>query len=128
MSGSVGDVCDEVERFSFRISEKTVNSLDDDLDEVNVFPFVEASDIICVGYFAFVENQVDGAGVVFYKQPVAHILALAIHRQRFAVADIVDKKRYQLFGELVWPIIVGAVGHEGRHAVCVVICTHKVVA
>lgn len=46
------------------------------------------------------EDQVDGAGVVFDVEPVADILALAIDRQRPAVADVVDEQRDQAFREI----------------------------
>lgn len=49
------------------------------------------------------EDDVDGAGVIHYIQPVAHVLALAIYRQRFAVADIVDEQRDESSTELHTP-------------------------
>ena len=41
---------------------------------------------------------------------------------------IVDKQRYQFFRELIRAVVVGAVGDNGGHAVCVMICTYKMVA
>ena len=73
------------------------------------------------------ENHVDGAGMVFHEEPVAHVLALAIDRKRLLVADVVDKKRDELFGELVRTVVVGAVRHDGRHAVGVVECAYEMV-
>ena len=66
------------------------------------------------------ENHVDGAGMVFHEEPVAHVLALAIDRQRLLVADVVDEERNQLFGELVRAVVIGAVRDNRRHAVGVV--------
>ena len=74
------------------------------------------------------EDGVDGAGVVFDIEPVAHILPLAVHWQRFAVTDIVDEQRYQFLGELIGAVVVAAVGHERGHSVGVVVCAHEVVA
>ena len=34
-------------------------------------------------------------------EPIAHILSLAIHGQRLALAYIVYEKRYQFLGELI---------------------------
>ena len=73
------------------------------------------------------EDEVDGSGVIHYIQPVAHILSLAIYRQRFAMADIVDEQRDEFLGELIWTVVVRAVGHDSRHSVCVVEGTHEVV-
>ena len=44
------------------------------------------------------------------------------------MADVIDEERYQLLRELVRPVVVGAVGHDGRHAVGIVECANKVVA
>ena len=49
------------------------------------------------------EDDVDGAGVIHYIQPVAHVLTLAIYRQRFAVADIVDEQWDESSTELHTP-------------------------
>ena len=41
--------------------------------------------------------------------------------------DIVDEQRNQLLRELVWTVVVRAVGHDGRHTVCIVESTDEVV-
>ena len=98
MAETVGDVCDEAVGVAFGVAEQTVYGADDDFDQVDVFPFVEATDVVGVGYFAFVENQVDGAGMVFDKEPVADVFAFAVDRQGLAVADVVDEERYSFSG------------------------------
>ena len=110
------------------MAEQAVHGLDDDFYQVDVFPFVEAADVVRVSHFAFMENQVDGAGVVFHIEPVAHVLAFSIYRKGLAVADVVDEQRYQFFGELVRAVVVRAVRHDSRHSVCVVEGADKVVA
>ena len=60
--------------------------------------------------------------------PTANIFAFAVNGQRTAFAYIVDKQRYQLFGELIRTVVVRAVGNHRGHTVCVVESTHKVVA
>lgn len=124
---AVGDVGDELVAVAFGVTEETVNGLDDDTDDVDVLPFVEATDVIGLGNLAFVEDGVDCTGVVNDIEPVAHVLALSIDRQRFAVTDIVDEQRNELFGELVGTVVVGTVGHDGGHSVCVMIGTDEVV-
>ena len=125
---AVGDVGDEVEIFAFLTAKESVNGVDDNLDDVDVLPFVESSDVVGFSNGALVEDEVDGTGMVFHIKPVAYVLAFAIYRQRFAMADVIDEERNELLRELVWAVVVGAVGHDGGHAVGVVECAHEVVA
>ena len=125
--GAVGHIGNQVERIAFGVAEQAVDGLDDDLDNVDVLPLVEAAYVIGVRHPALVENEVDGAGMVFHIEPVAHVLALAIHREGLAMPNVVNEQRYQLFGELVRTVVVRTVGHDGRHAVGVVERPHKVV-
>ena len=83
--------------------------MDKDFDDIDVLPLVEAADVVGFSDFALMENQVDGPGMVLDIEPVTDILALAIDRQRLAMADVVDKQRNQLLRELVGTIVIGAV-------------------
>ena len=127
MAQTIRHVGDEVHVLAFRTAEEPVDGLDHDLDDVDVLPFVEAADVVRLGNLSVMENHVDGTGVVFYKEPVANVFALAVNRERLLVADVVDEQRNQLFGELVRTVVVGAVRHDRRHAVGVVERAHKVV-
>ena len=128
VAGTVSNVRYQVHILAFFAAKQTINRINHHLDDVDVLPLVEAADVVGLGYLALMEDKVDGAGMVFYIQPVAHILALAIHRQRLAVTDVVDEQRNQLLGELIRTVVVRTVGHDGRHAVSVVKGTDKVVA
>ena len=64
MALAVGDVGDKFFRRSFRISEQAVDGLDHHLDKVDVFPLVEAADIVGFGRFSLMEDKVDFPGVV----------------------------------------------------------------
>ena len=44
------------------------------------------------------------------------------------MTDVVDEQRYQFLRELVWAVVVGAVGHDGGQAVGVVEGAYEVVA
>ena len=127
MPRTVGDVGDELLALAFGVAQQPIDGADDDFNQVDVLPFVESADIVGFGDAAFVEDQVDGAGVVFDVEPVADILALAIDRQRPAVADVVDEQRDQLFGKLIGPVVVRAVGYDRRQTVGVVVGPHEMV-
>ena len=75
-----------------------------------------------------VEDSVDGAGVVFDVEPVAHVFALTVNGERLAMAYVVDEERDELLGELVGAVVVGAVRDDGRHAVSVVESADEMVA
>ena len=124
---AVRHVGDEVHVLAFGAAEEPVDGLNHDLDDVDVLPFVEAADVVSFGDLAVMENHVDSAGMVFHEKPVAHVFALTVNRERLLVADVIDKERNQLFGELVRAVVVRAVRDNRRHAVGVVERTHKVV-
>ena len=125
---TVGDVGDELLALAFGVAQQPIDGADDDFNQVDVLPFVESADIVGFGDAAFVEDQVDGAGVVFDVEPVADVLAAAVDGQRTAFPYVVDEERNQLLGKLVGPVVVRAVGHQRRHAVGVVESTDEVVA
>ena len=110
MAGAIGDKGDEVEVSAFWTTQQTIYGLDDRLDDVYILPLVESTNIIGLGYRALMEDEVDGACVVFYEEPVAYILTLAVDRKRFAMTDIIDEERNQFFRELVGSVVIGAVG------------------
>ena len=74
------------------------------------------------------EDGVDGAGVVFHIEPIAHILALAVHGQGLAGADVVDEEGDELLRELVGAVVVRAIGYQCGQPVGVVEGSHEVVA
>lgn len=117
----------QVHVFSFLASQQAVYRSDHYLDDVDVLPFVETADVVGFGHFSLMEDEVDGTGVVYHVQPVTHVLALTVYRQRLAVTDVVDEQRNQFFRELVRPVVVRTVGYDGGHAVCIVEGTDKMV-
>ena len=128
MTEAVGDVGDEVEIFAFLTAKESVNGVDDNLYYIYVLPLIETADVVGLCHLALMEDKVDGTGMVFHEEPVAHVLSFAIYGEWLAVTDIVDEEWYQLLGELVRTIVVGAVGDDGRHTVGVVIGSDKMVA
>ena len=127
MTEAVGDVGDEGFRIAFGVAEETVNGLDDYLDDVDIFPLVETADVVGFGNLSLVKDGVYGTGVVDHIEPVAHVLSLAVDRQRLAVTDVVDEQRNKFLRELIGTVVVRAVGHDGGHTVGVMVGTDKVV-
>ena len=125
---TVGDERDEVKVRTLRPAKKPVHRPDHDPDEVDVLPLVESADVVRVGCPAPVEDKVDRLRVVLHVEPVTYVLALAVHRQRLPVPDVVDEKRYQLLRELVRTVVVAAVRNYSGHPVGVVERTHEMVA
>ena len=111
MPGAVGYVGDEVITRAGGVAQQAIYRGNDDADEVDVLPLIEPADVVGVPNLATVENGIDGAGVVFYVQPITDILALAVHGQGLAGADVVDEEGDELLRELVGTVIVRAIGH-----------------
>ena len=128
VTGAIGNKSDEVQVFAFLTAKQTIDRLNQYFDEVNVLPFVKATDIVGFGRLSLVEDQVDGTGVVLHVEPVAHILALTINWQWLTMANVVDKQRDELLGELERTVVVRAIGHDNRHSVSIVIGTNEVIA
>ena len=91
MAQAVRHVGDEIQVLAFGAAEELIDGLDHDLDDVDVLPFVEAADVVRLSDLSVMENHVDGTCVVFYKEPVAHVFALAVNRERLLVANVVNE-------------------------------------
>ena len=124
---SVGYISDEIHILAFLSAEQSIHGLDNHLDDIDVLPLIETTDVVSLGNLTLVENHIDGTGMIYYIQPVAHVLTLTIYWQWLAMTDVVDEQRNQLLWELVWTVVVRAVGHDGRHTVCIVESTNEVV-
>ena len=124
---SISYVGDKVHILAFLSAEQSINGLDDHLDDVDVLPLIETADVVGLGNLTLVENHINGTGMIYYIQPVAHVLTLSIYRQWLAMTDVVDEQRNQLLWELVWTVVVRAVGHDGWHTICIVESTDEVV-
>ena len=124
---SVSYISDEVHILAFLSAEQSINSLDNHLDDIDVLPLVETTDVVSFGNLTLVENHINGTSMIHNIQPVAHVLTLTIYWQWLAMTDVVDEQWNQLLWELVWTVVIRAVGHDGRHTVCIVESTHEVV-
>ena len=127
MSGTVGDIGNEVKVCAFGTTEQTIHSLNDGLDDVYILPLVESTDVVCLGDDTFMIYNIDRARVVLDEQPVTYVLTLAVHRKGFAMTNIIDEQRNEFLRELVRTIVVRAVRHDGRHAVGIMEGTYEMI-
>ena len=84
---------------------------------IEVRALIEAADIVSFADAPALQNKPDGCGMVFHVEPIADLLSIAIDRERLAVEGVQDHERDQLFGKMVWAVVVGAVRRESREAV-----------
>ena len=81
--------------------------------------------IVHLAHAALVNDQVDGPAVVLHIQPVAHVQALAVHRQRLVVQRVGDHQRDQLLREVIRAVVVRAAGDGHRQSEGPVIGQHQ---
>jgi hypothetical protein len=86
-----------------------------------------SADVVGRAGLALFQDQSQGAGVVVDIQPVAHVVALAVDRQRLAFQRVEDHQRDELLGKVIRAVVVGAVGGDDGHAVGVVPGAHQMV-
>src|SRR5688500_8026229 len=100
MAGPVLDISDELLRLAIFPIKFLVHQPTEQQNEVKIFPFIVATDVVDLSRFSFVENGIYSSGVVLDIQPIADVLSLSVNRQRFLLDDVVDHKRDQLLGEV----------------------------
>lgn len=85
------------------------------MDEVDVSFFIVAADVVGLAGGAFSNDRQEGSAMVFDVQPVADVFAFAVNGNGLAAKAFEDDDWDQLFGELVGPVVVAAVGdHDGQ--------------
>ena len=108
-------------------AELTIDSFDEQVDDIDIFPLVKTANVVGPRYLALVENQVYRPDMVLNIKPVAHILSPAIDRQHFTMLYIIDKQRDKLLGKLIRTVIVGTVRYNHGQSVGVVEGPHEMV-
>ena len=125
---TVGDVSDQVHVGTLGTAQQPIDSVDEHLDEVDILPLVETTDVVSLPYLSLMENQVDGTGMILHIEPVTNVLTFAIYWQGLTLTYIVDKQWNKLLRKLIRTVVVTAVRDDGRKTVGVVEGTHKMVA
>src|SRR3546814_20110957 len=87
-----------------RISDWSSDVSSSDLD---VALLAVAADVVGLAGAALGQHRGQGAGVVFDVQQVAHVLALAVDRQRPALPRREDHQRDALLGKMVGGVVFG---------------------
>ena len=98
------------------------------VNDLQVGLFVPAAHVVDLTQAAGLQHTADGAAMVGHIQPVADLLAVAVHRQRLARQCVNDHQRNELFRKVIGAVVVAAVGGEHRQAIGVVPGAHQMVA
>ena len=91
---SVCYISNQIQVSTLRTTEQSINGLDYHLDDIDILPLVETANVVSLGNLALMENHIDGTGMIYYIQPVAHILPLPIYWQWLAMTDVVDEQMF----------------------------------
>ncbi len=84
--------------------------------DVDVATLVATADVIRLAQAPLQDDRPQRLHVIFDIEPVAHVGAVAVDGQRLAVQGVQDHQRDQLLGEMIGPVVVGAVRDHGRQA------------
>jgi len=95
--------------------------------DVDVPPFVVAADVVALADASLLDDQRQRTAVIEHEQPVAHIAALSVDRQRFAIQRVDQHQRDEFLGELEGSVVVRAVTGGDGHPVGVVVGADQVV-
>ena len=96
---------------------RPVEGAQDAVRQVEVGGRVPAADVVGVAAAAALDQQVDGAAVIVDVQPVAHVEAVAVERQRPLPDGVGDEERDELLRVLARPVVVRRPRDDHRHAV-----------
>src|SRR5690554_49012 len=116
VAGTIFYVGDQVPVAAFLRAE-LLEDVADGVHYFNVLFFVVAADVVGFAGFAFGDDFVEGAGVVFHVEPVANLVTFAVDRERFAFQGVEDHQRDELFREVVGAVVVAAICDQYRQAV-----------
>jgi len=99
----------------------------DRVHDFQVGLFIPAAHVVGFAELAAFEHAANRRAVVGHVQPVAHLLPIAIDRQRLARAGIGNHQRNQLLGEVIRTVVIAAIGGQHRQAIRVVPGANEVI-
>ena len=97
------------------------------MDDVEIPPLAGTAEVVGLSWPPAVEHQLDASAMVFHEEPVPHVGAIPVDRQRLSLERIQQHQRNQLFRELVGTVVVGAITRRDGQPVGVIIGAHQVV-
>ena len=83
-----------------------IQQVADDMHNVEIGFFVPAADVVHLAQKTLFQHAADRTATILHIQPVADLLAVTVHRQRFASQGIDDQQRNQFFGEMIRAVVV----------------------
>ena len=128
MAWAVGHMGDQPGVGARRARAQLVEQRADPVHDLVVGFLVPAADVVGLAETAAGQHRADRAAVVVHKEPVAHLLSVAVDRQRLARQRVDDHQRDQFLWKVIRPVVVAAVGRDHRQAIGVVPGPHQVVA
>ena len=99
----------------------------DCVDHFHVGQFRPATDVVGLARLPLGQTRFDTEAVILDVQQVTHVHAIAVDRQITPVQRVEQEQRDQLFGILVWPVIVRAIASRHVQPVGMVIGAHQMV-
>src|SRR5262245_24753029 len=106
---------------------ETVHRIANRADDINVATLAIAPDVIGFPHPTAFQYQRQRLHMIVNEQPVANVEPTAVDRHGFAVQSLDDRQWDELFRELMWSVIVRAVGEEDREPVGMAPCPDQMV-
>lgn len=117
VTGPIGDEADQAAARAGGVGDFFVENSADGGDDVEVGAGLAGADGVGGAGCAVEGNEGEGFGVVIDEQPVAHVRAIAVDGQGFAIERVEQDEWDEFFRELPGAVVVGGVGDDGGHAV-----------
>jgi len=89
--------------------EVILSTRGDFIYNLKVCSLIPSANIIYIGFFAFMVDQIYTFAVVKYIKPISNVFAVPIDRDRFFCQTFTDDSRNEFFIMLFWAVVIGAV-------------------
>ena len=100
-----------------QLTRQLTHQITERMDNIQVLHLIIAANVVHIAWNSLMKHHINGSTMVADVKPVAHILPIAIYRQRLTQQNIQAHQRNQLFRKLIRPIIIRAVRNQRGHSV-----------
>ena len=100
-----------------RVGQHLIEQAAEQLHRIKIGLLIAAADIVRFADLPALQHRPQSGAMIADVEPIAHLPAIAVHRQRFAGDRIGDHQRQKLLWKLIRTVVVGAVGGHRRKAV-----------